>query len=340
MHEHDDHAPEALNPRRAMLAGLGGLAAGALLATTANAGPLTPPPGPISSTPGPEPRIPINQANTPGDANSTFRITQPGSYYLTENLIGEAGKHGIEIASSGVCLDLNGFDVIGVQQNPSFAGILSLDSALQNIAVVNGSVQNWGIGLCLSGPGAVRVERIIASNNSNTGIDANIGIVSNCAAADNGGNGINLEGGVISHCTTHRNGSLGIQASFGVIVTDCHCLANTQHGISAGSHCFIKNCICLFNGNGGVGAGVVVTGMNCRIEGNNCTSNDFGIQIANTGNLILANPCSDNTTNYSITPGNRFGPIVNIAGSGTPAVSGNSAASTLATTDPFANFAY
>ena len=60
----------------------------AMLATIVLAGPLTPPAGPVAPTPGPEPRIPINATNTPGDADSLFRITQPGSYYLTGNLLG------------------------------------------------------------------------------------------------------------------------------------------------------------------------------------------------------------------------------------------------------------
>jgi hypothetical protein len=38
-----------------------------------------------------EPRIALNQANTPGSASKLFRITQPGSYYLT----GNAGRRGL-----------------------------------------------------------------------------------------------------------------------------------------------------------------------------------------------------------------------------------------------------
>src|SRR5438034_11001068 len=82
------------------------------------AGSLTPPAGPITGTMKSitevEPRIAINATNTPGDTNSLFKITQPGSYYLTGNIAGVASKHGIEIVASGVTLDLNGFDLVGV----------------------------------------------------------------------------------------------------------------------------------------------------------------------------------------------------------------------------------
>src|SRR5262245_43481489 len=90
------------------------LTVGALIvagaAWLAYAGPLDPPPGPITPTHKTltevEPRVIVNSTNTPGDADSLYKITLPGSYYLAGNITGVAGKHGIEIASSGVTLDL------------------------------------------------------------------------------------------------------------------------------------------------------------------------------------------------------------------------------------------
>src|SRR5438093_7800183 len=80
-------------------------------------GPLDPPAGPVTSTyktlTEVEPRTAVNAVNTPGDFNSLFKISQPGSYYLTGNITGVASKHGIEIVASGVTLDLNGFDLLG-----------------------------------------------------------------------------------------------------------------------------------------------------------------------------------------------------------------------------------
>src|SRR5437762_13979859 len=92
-------------------------AAVAVTGLIASAGNLNPPAGPVTPTMKTltevEPRIAINATNTPGDSDSLFKITQPGSYYLTGNITGVAGKHGIEIAASGVTLDLNGFDLLG-----------------------------------------------------------------------------------------------------------------------------------------------------------------------------------------------------------------------------------
>jgi hypothetical protein len=84
----------------------GALAVGPLLggAVVSVAGPLSPPGGPVASTyktlSEVEPRTAVSLANTPGDADSLFKITQPGSYYLTGNIVGVAGKHGVEIAAA------------------------------------------------------------------------------------------------------------------------------------------------------------------------------------------------------------------------------------------------
>ena len=52
------------------------------------AGDLNPPAGPVTATGRFGPRTEIDQANTPGDANSVFKISAPGSYYLGGNLAG------------------------------------------------------------------------------------------------------------------------------------------------------------------------------------------------------------------------------------------------------------
>ena len=59
-----------------------------------------------------EPRTPVDATNTPGDGDSSFKITQSGSYYLTGNITGVTGKHGIQIEASNVTLDLGGFRIL------------------------------------------------------------------------------------------------------------------------------------------------------------------------------------------------------------------------------------
>src|SRR5689334_4165953 len=92
-----------------------GLAAS--LAPRALAGPLNPPAGPVAPSlktlPEVEPRTAINSTNTPGDDTTLYRISQPGSYYLTGDITGIPGKASIAIACAQATIDLNGFKITG-----------------------------------------------------------------------------------------------------------------------------------------------------------------------------------------------------------------------------------
>ena len=196
-------------------------------------GPLTPP-----ATPAPtmktltevEPRIAINAANTPGDADSLFKITQPGSYYLTGNISGVANKDGIEIAASGVTLDLNGFDLLGV--TGSSYGVRA--GSLTNIAVVNGSVRNWGIyGVYLGNASNSCLEGVRASGNLLGGIySGSRGTITNCSADGNTEYGIvAFPGSTVTNCSASNNTGYGIYALSGSTVTNCTASNNTGDGI-------------------------------------------------------------------------------------------------------------
>jgi len=85
-------------------------------------GEIDPPPGPIAPTMKSldqiEPRVCVN--DLPGSPTAVHLITQPGSYYLTGDILGEPGKSGIVVDLSQdtpldiVTLDLNGFSLTGV----------------------------------------------------------------------------------------------------------------------------------------------------------------------------------------------------------------------------------
>ncbi len=409
------------------------LSAIALLLTGAvlYAGPLNPPVGPVTSTNKTmtevEPRVAISAANTAGDADSLFKISSPGSYYLVSNITGAAGKHGIEIAASGVTLDLNGFDLVGVPGMGAFDGVRTTVAGLTNIAVVNGSVRNWGqTGINLSdfnvvgcraesiqGSGNVLIGvqmgnnahvskcttsgslygifaginstisncaassaseygiyvgagstvngctsylnagvGILANSGSNvtgcsafdntrTGIQANSGsTVTSCSAYSNAADGFSIGNGTAIGCTAFSNTGRGIVATAGSTISNCTALGNTLHGIVCTSGCVISGNTCTTNGTTGAGAGIRAEGGDNRIEGNNCSGANTGIVVVSAGNLIIKNSCSGNTINFDFVANNRYGPIVNITAANPATVSGNAAASTVGSTDPWANFAY
>ncbi len=325
MHDHPhnltDATPDILNPRRAMLAGLGGLAAGALLASTANAGPLTPPAGPIASTPGPEPRIAVNAQNTPGNANALFRISQPGSYYLTGNIRGQSGRHGIEIAANGVTLDLMGFEMEGV--SGSLNGIRTAAADLKNITIRNGSVRKWsanGVDLNTNAALSSRVEGILANANVNLGITVgNTTVVADCIVTENSNGGMAcLSSCLILRCAVHNNSGVGMTMFLGNLIKDCSVNENSFNGIAAsGPGNTVVGCCTRANG----GSGIVLTngstiaectasgnavhgissGFESTIRNNACDSNGTsgvgaGIRTFGSDSRIDSNSCTDNRT--------------------------------------------
>jgi hypothetical protein len=225
------------------------------------AGPLDPPGGPITSTAKPlaevEPRIAINATNTPGDADSLYKITQPGSYYLAGNVTGEVGKHGIEIVASGVTIDLMGFDLSGVPAMGAFDGITATALNLTNITIVNGSLRDWGdegIDFRNFGASGGVVERVVASGNAGDGISVGSGsTVANCTAYRNIRTGIFANGGgTIINCSAFDNFLNGISANNGTTIFACTVSNNDAIGIEAGSGCTVTACTAFANSAQGI----------------------------------------------------------------------------------------
>lgn len=357
--------PDPAIQRRALLAGLGGLAAGAFLTRNAAAGPLNPPPGPITSTGKTlvevEPRIAINAANTPGDASSVFRITQPGSYYLTGNVTGIAGRSGIVIDASNVSLDLMGFAMIGVAG--SIHGITHAGNR-ENIMVRNGAVSEWGQSGISFLPGGSTltnavIENIIVSKcasdairvNNNTRICACIVqnnfavgvttgdscVVERCLVRSNIGNGIEVgTTSRVSDCIARVNFT-GISVGEGSLVKDCIARLNASNGIRVTDACTVVGCLCDVNSGGLNPAGILVSGPRCRIEANSCMRNGRGIRVLSTDCFIARNTCSGNGTNWDIAAGNK---CLVINGVTAGAINGNSGGVSPGSSDPNANYTY
>ncbi len=350
-----------------------------------------------------EPRTPLRQQTTPGDGDSTFRIDQPGSYYLTRNLLGETGKSGIEIASSDVTIDLMGFTLDG--QAVGLAGIKT-DGDCDRITLRNGIVTDWdqqGIHLASGGEGRI-LESLQSSSNGYDGIlTGNAAIVRDCQVSDNGFNGLftgltssvdrctarfnggtgiiglsgttlrgcgasenefggfyleqgaclessvaesNRFGGIflrdstqVLDCLSRKNEGDGISASDSAIILRNTVSRNTGNGIVVDGSCLIKdNLVDLNRNENGDAAGILVHYHNCRIEGNHASTNDYGIKVDHTHNLVVKNTAELNATNYYIVPSNRVGVIVSAPGNSS-LISGDSGGG-LGTSDPWANFAY
>ena len=288
------------------------------------AGPLTPPVGPVTSTNKTlqevEPRTAINLTNTPGDADSLFKITQPGSYYLTGNITGLAGRHGIEITTSGVTLDLMGFALSGSAEVPALDGVSTTVFSRTNITIRNGSVRGWGgEGVDLGTFGAFNsaVIDVHASGNTGNGIASGSGsTIAGCTASFNTGDGIVAgEGSTITGCTAFGNIGNGISASTGISITGCTAYNNTGSGITAGNGNMVAGCTASFNTGSGIlaGSGSTITGCTASFNDGNGISASTGSTISNCTTranaldgirvsfscVVLANTCSGNGGNGS-----------------------------------------
>lgn len=231
------------------------------------AGPLDPPTGPVAPTyktlTEVEPRTAINATTTPGDADSVFRITQRGSYYLTGNITGVLGKHGIEIAADDVSIDLCGFSILGAPG--SFAGVFvgEFHSGLQ---IRGGTVSNWGFsGISTSSVQNMLVESLIAESNGDYGIECELNaVVRFCIASGNGRAGIRVGwASVVQECVAASNRLNGIDAYEGCTVRGCSVKSNTGVGIDAGGACSLTACAAEGNTGAGIEAGYGSTLESC-----------------------------------------------------------------------------
>lgn len=275
-----------------------------------------------------EARTIVNAANTPGDASSTFIISQPGSYYLTGNITGGAGKHGISIQADDVTLDLNGFALISGGSG-TVRGI-NVPAARTNLCIRNGSVRGWNDGGVRADAAAGVLEKLqVANNTGSYGVAAGNGSiirdcvatangtgfyapdrtqVSNCISTVNTGPGIFGTSYVnVFDCTVSRNGGVGIQLAGGNNnVARCSVTRNDLGGITeTGGGSAVTECNVGFNPANGiaVSAGSTVRGCTvhantqkgitatdrCQLIGNTCEGNQTGIEVTGTDNRIDEN---------------------------------------------------
>jgi parallel beta-helix repeat protein len=303
----------------ALLSAIGVAATAGLLV----AGPLNPPAGPVAPTyktlAEVEPRTAINEVNTPGDANSLYRIAAPGSYYLTANIM-VSGKAAIEIAASNVTIDLNGFSLIGTGNGSTGVGFESQSGVYACTTLQNGCIRGMfydGVNLYSTNARGTRVENIIATHNGGEGISASGGCtLRDCVASHNSGVGLLLSGyqnSAVENCVANNNSSNGIEVSGpGASLRGCSALQNGGDGI-VGGRSTIVDCTAATNTGCGIRAGIgsnvtacttsgnfgdgIQADAGCRVAGNNCRADGgvgyAAIHLTGNGNRVEGNNCTE-----------------------------------------------
>ncbi len=309
----------------------------------ASAGRLAPPPGPVTPTMVSldqiEPRRSLN--DLAGDANSTVVVSQPGQYFLSADLVGEPGKHGVRIATTGaVSIVLNGFSLVGVPG--SLNGIdMSVpqgsSGARLHVRCADGScrasVRDWGgDGVHTSHVPDVRCQGFTSENNGGNGL-AHLhaeGVVHRDVAARN----CLASGFFISNIIS------GSVAFHHTALIDCHASTNFLFGMHcddpADGYC-VDVAGGSYNDNGSHGLLVTVSPPNAnqnagsppgavRVSGALCVGNGAdGVRVEvprNSSTSISASGivCAGNTGDgmacvQSGPPGPHFGAPVVVGGS-------------------------
>ncbi|HJX98124.1 MAG TPA: NosD domain-containing protein [Chthoniobacterales bacterium] len=265
-----------------------------------------------------DPRTPISAL--------PYNITMQGSYYLTANLTAVGSGQGITISADNVTLDLDGFALIGGGSG-QVAGI-NVSGMHKNIQIKNGTVRGWtNGGVNASSATNSVIQGLRLSNNS-----ASIAF-SSVAALSVG------SGSTVKDCFVAQNPNChGIAAGTACSVTGCNVHGNSAGaGIRAADNCYVVGNISDSNSTG------ITMGSGNRIENNSCTSNGgSGVFVPSgaTNNVLIRNTARSNNPNYNIASGNRYGTIANLTPGSTGAAFGDAAATTIVTSDPWANFAY
>lgn len=191
----------------------------------------------------------INQTAVMAAGGFPYVIRQPGSYKLSGNLTVPAGTDGIDIHSPNVTLDLNGFAIIGSGTTGTGFGVAS---QFQDITLRNGGINNFPVGVFVTGTG--EIADLKASGNG-TGVQ-----VIDCAAlpanlipppACSMGFESSQTGFVIVRTSANLNQSDGFFL-FNCTVSDSMAKGNGTTGFTVSGSTLIHN-FASSNGFGGMG---------------------------------------------------------------------------------------
>ena len=178
-------------------------------------------------------------------------------------------------------------------------------------SVVNNcsSTSNLSSGI-VAGDGG-KVTASAASYNGQIGI-----LVGTGATVDQSTASFNKDHGIVAGSDSHlmnsqasKNQKMGIRADSGSNVRACTTQRNGGDGIVVSSECTVASNNCHGNFNARDASGIHVTGTDNCIKENNVTSNDRGVTVDVSGNIVFKNTAANNTINYFIVGPQSLAPI-------------------------------
>lgn len=218
-------------------------------------------------------RIEINQDAIDAAGGPPYVISSSGSYVLTSNLrVANLNTDAVQITSSDVSLDLNGFSLVGPATCTGVQTTLTCDAGTgigvnaisqSRIRVRNGTIRGFAGG-GIAQPTAAHISDLIVMENGGVGISV---------ASDS----------VIRDCVSYRNGNSGMLAVGSSVVADSVASGNRYNGINLNAGSVVTGSTVVSNGQDGVG------------------SNNFSTLVL--GNVIYSNTTKPINTSNSTTWG-------------------------------------
>ena len=311
-----------------------------------------------------EPRIAINAINTPGSPfSSVYDILVPGSYYLTENMMGAQATTGIHVFASNVTIDLNGYGLIGsTNTSPNNGPGIVIETNAHSVVIQNGFVTLFQGGI-ISKATNTTFRNIRCTHNNSDGLrSSTFSQVYDCSFLHNANDGVEVGDHSRVAGVLARKNNYGIVVGPGSLVQNCVVRENTNHGIRLNgrgsrvsscvseknnigisidaNRCTAVNNTCAENTSEGIASGILGSTeyTDCVIDGNHVSANGSrGILVTGTDNIVVRNYSYDNATAFVVLASNQMGTVV--SGIDAVGIAGSSGGNLDATVGPWSNFA-
>jgi len=228
------------------------------------------------------------------DPSTEFGIFTQGVGAVIEDCTASGFEFGIYAGRSAV--------VAGCRASDCGIGIF----LTQNTSVSDSTAERNGTGFYLV---SNTVARGCVARDNDLGFRVDDGsVVTSCEARLNE-SGFFAYGSLVQDCVAADNATDGISASDGSVVRRC-IVSGSVRGLSLNGSSLADLNACDDNS----ATGIAAANSDNRIEANTLTDNGNGINTSSSGNLIARNAASGNTTNYSTTVGDTYGPVLSAPG--------------------------
>ena len=261
---------------------------------------LDPPAGPIEESGRFGTLIELSQETAPGDADSVFKVTEPGSYVLTGDVRVPPLRMGIEIASSGVTIDLNGYSIVGLSSlNTTGISVTRAsegDANFDALTIRNGLITSVNEAVRLAED--VFIPEVFSSTATNAQIEGLT--IADC------GSGITADGASIARCSITVDDAgienlLGSVESCKVRIVD---ESGRRYGIRVEDGVVLNTTVEIRstfgdNGTGFIVNGSSVSGCTAVTHGSFSTGFAYGTRGASVTNCVARRLSGSNTVGFN-----------------------------------------